>query len=351
MKIKFNNNQLIMNGVYYNLGLSLLQEGYKKITEANKTVFQINDNNRFSVADIIGFVNNNVEVTDYPTFIYADTIILNEQVYPELPANVDLSGNTITFANWNNGGTQPIYTSINSLKVILRTNISGSDLDGETIKKLSLRNVEVLGIKSLMDKVNSTEFNSEAVEEAKTVKWVSDNWLTEFTDFKQARTCMKQCVVGQQGFENLSLEEKVIAARWHIVNREQMDSVLTFNERLNASEFFNKMSIKSRENRLGACMLLGRNILQYNDANEILNDILQYDFINSYVTIGREGSQEYNPEGYPDPDAVMDYLLARTGTIYETNGLLTKTHIIPTNGMTLEMFVNMLVDILMNGNY
>lgn len=353
MILKFNKNQVVYDGPYYNLGLSLLQEGFDK-TVNGEVEFKVDDNSRFTAKEIVSLVNNNVVVESFPTYIYADAAILSEDVYPELPNStiVDEDDNVtaVKFSDWNNGGTQPVFTSVDGTKIILRTNVSGHDLDGKTVKLLSARpNIEVLGHKELQNKLNSEEFTSAANIKELTVTEINDRWIADFNDFKQAREKMKE-IVSETGFQNLTHSEKKIAAKWFAVPISDIDSVLTFSEKLEASVVFNTQSIKSREKRLGACMLLGRNVLSFEDGNIILDDILEYGFINSYVTIGREGSEQMNVEGVADPDGIIDYLKAKEGTIYEHTGLLTK-NIVPINGMTLQQLSDTFVDILLNGNY
>ncbi len=144
--------------------------------------------------------------------------------------------------------------------------------------------------------------------------------------------------------------EKLIAAEWFVVPKELRDTVYNIEEQIAFAEIFDMNSVISRDIRHKKAKYELYNRLNFNDANEVLNEIeksvslLTHNLRESYIYYGREGLLEGDPEG------LFDYFRSQVGSSFENNGFLDHTYIIE-GYSTIQEFSVKLLDILKNGNY
>lgn len=161
-------------------------------------------------------------------------------------------------------------------------------------------------------------------------------------DYKAVRSQI-QIVATTVGFTNLSLTEKKLASKWFAVLKEDRDTVHSIEEQIvNGKEFY-QQSVISRQNRLDRIISEVYTRLSTIEINELIDDTL--DISVYYVSRGREGTVEGDPEG------LYDYIESRTGTTWDSVGSspgLKSKGWLP-YGKTLNTLVIDLISILRNG--
>jgi hypothetical protein len=169
-------------------------------------------------------------------------------------------------------------------------------------------------------------------------------------DYKYVRKEIKTLVYAIAGadlsnWNNLSAPEKVMASKYFVVPKSYRDLVHTDSEQIEYGIGFNTKSIESRISRRAKAISVIYNGLAMSDADETIDDVSNTsNLLYKYINFGREGTVEGNPE------ALFDYLEARTGTAYATTGLKAKAFT-PIGYANMEALVAGVIDILKNGNY
>jgi hypothetical protein len=171
-----------------------------------------------------------------------------------------------------------------------------------------------------------------------------DYWAnigTQFKDYKFVRKQI-QILAYMTGFDNLKDPQKIIAAEWFAVVKEDRDKVLTLEEQIIAGINFNDMSITSRTERLNKTMAEIYSRLSWSDANEVINDVETYKTKATYISYGREGTIKGDPEG------MYDYIMSTVGTTWEGIGFISKGFTV--EGMTMTELADKFLSILENGD-
>jgi hypothetical protein len=147
--------------------------------------------------------------------------------------------------------------------------------------------------------------------------------------------------VAASGFENLPLLEKKMVSRWFVVDANTRNLVYSLDEQVEHSKVFHLNSIAARTKRAQIVSIELYNRLKKEEINDIINDAsaLMY----NYVNFGKEGTLEGDGEGF------FDYICARSGTSYASNGLASKNY--TPSGMTLEQLVEGCMQTLKSGIY
>jgi len=102
-------------------------------------------------------LNDGGAVEDLEVWIYAPAVILETPIYTGLR----MADGVTTFANWNDGGTQPSAVSVDGQHVLLRCNIGGTTLTAEEIQLLVTRpGLQLLTAGQFVEKRDSAEFTA-----------------------------------------------------------------------------------------------------------------------------------------------------------------------------------------------
>jgi hypothetical protein len=177
-----------------------------------------------------------------------------------------------------------------------------------------------------------------------TIITIANNWRDNFNDYKTARVQIYVAMMTKGGFNNLSQEEKKIVSSWFLVGDNERDTVHTQAEQIANGEIFNKLSTEARIKRLTKVKMEVYNRLSHDQINSILEIMLANKVMFTYINLGTEGTLEGDNEG------LFDYILSRTGTIWENTGL-SKQSYSPKGMSDCQELANRLIDILKNGNY
>ena len=170
-------------------------------------------------------------------------------------------------------------------------------------------------------------------------------------DYKYARDQMKAHVASlgggneEAGFALLSAPEMGIAAQYNIGSHAQQLAVLGIDNLIDAGQYYAYQVYQARLSRLSRATSEIFNRLHANK-DEVLDDMTNETLLVTF-TQGREGTE------YGDPEGLIDYIKGVTGTKYAVGGSLEGLEHkgwIPL-GMTMTQFTDLLVDILVNGNY
>jgi hypothetical protein len=155
-------------------------------------------------------------------------------------------------------------------------------------------------------------------------------------DYKMFRDLLK-VQVASEGFSNIGPFWQKVAATHFCVSSEDIDSVLTTEERLAAGEEFHRQSIAARSARFQKASTLVYNSLSKADAQEIVYEITQFNLAYNYIQFGIEGTEQ------GDIDGLFDYLNS-TG-VFSGMGLRDK-RFSTTNGLTLAQLADKCLNIL-----
>lgn len=160
MKLTYKNDQIITGGAYRDEVITMnlmgnFQGGMAMLPP-----------DHFSIADIISRINADVDIKGFEAFIYADAAILNQEVPVGLRLRTFMDENGVKqvkkFSQWKEGGSQPIRTSNDGLKVILRTNIGGTSISPAELLTLNGKTgIQLLGVKEFQEKMSTAEFYQE----------------------------------------------------------------------------------------------------------------------------------------------------------------------------------------------
>jgi hypothetical protein len=172
------------------------------------------------------------------------------------------------------------------------------------------------------------------------IEVIHNNWLTMYTDYKQARANLGY-IVTVSGFDNLSTIEKQIATQWFVLPVEQRNQVYDFNQQLRYGIIYHESSMAARDYRLKAVALEVYNRLSKSQVMQIVSDM--EDLPTMYVRFGKEGTLEGDGVGF------FDFMLSRPGTPYETTGLSVRDYV-PV-GATMDEMINNCMNILKSGIY
>jgi hypothetical protein len=209
------------------------------------------------------------------------------------------------------------------------------------------------GIYEVIGEISETEENTfEIIDDVlhitgirPSIKALADS--DQYNDYKQKRKAIIN-KVAELGFENLTYEDRIVAAEMFALPVEQIDKVLTLEEKIAAGKPFNLNSIASREARLEAAMRYARNVIPYEDLIGISTELDQYGLENLYVKKGLEGTMMVNYEGRADSTGLFDYLFGTGGF---TGAGLPSKNIVFLYNLTLQEVTDKLTDILVDGNY
>lgn len=161
-------------------------------------------------------------------------------------------------------------------------------------------------------------------------------------DYKYVRERIKE-LSAASGWENLTTGEKVIAATWFAVEQGCRNEVFTMEQQIQLGVQFHANSVASRQTRFMFASMEVYNRLPKAEADHIVTEIKDDNLAEQYINYGREGTENGDPVG------LFDYVLAVSGTPYESTGILAQD--IHPSGMNRSEFVTRLVDIVGSGNY
>ncbi len=185
--------------------------------------------------------------------------------------------------------------------------------------------------------------------------------LTEnrYKDYKQARTALKG-LVSIKGWGNLTEREKEKACEWFVVSSDTIMEYYqstglslqeAFDKKKEYAEVFNKKSQACRAVRFEKLYVYIRNIIPEDNLNALSTDLASFQFKDSYIVVGTEGSMKVNYQGANDDPGLFDYIQGTevwTGLEYPT---FASRVTIPLYGFTIDQVIDTCMDILDNGNY
>lgn len=151
-------------------------------------------------------------------------------------------------------------------------------------------------------------------------------WPVIGRDYKVARTeifslAWAKMLGDPANWDNLTDAEKEISARWFVVPKELRDTVFSTSEQIPLSELFDANSIEARRIRYTKAKYEIYNRLTLAQANTIIQETENSisaatpNLREMYVTYGREGVVEGDPEG------LFDYVRSQAGTSFASSGL------------------------------
>lgn len=162
-------------------------------------------------------------------------------------------------------------------------------------------------------------------------------------DYKFIRKEIYILVVAS-GFVNLTTPEKEIAAQWFVVDHLDRDTMYTTPQQIVYGAVHHANSVEAREARAGYVMMELYNRLETADINTVMTDVSNDDLLHLYITNGREGTLQGDPEG------LFDYMAAVSGTSYSGTGFAAKA-ITPLDGVTLAALTDQICTVLKDGIY
>jgi len=123
------------------------------------------------------------------------------------------------------------------------------------------------------------------------------------------------------GFDNLEIGYQRIVASHFCVAKDSRDKVFTLQEQIEHGRTFHTLSVECRSKRMEKVMCELYNRLGKLETQEIIKDVTKDDLHYNYINYGLEGTASGDSEG------IFDYLVSTVGTVYELNGLSTKSFI------------------------
>lgn len=148
-------------------------------------------------------------------------------------------------------------------------------------------------------------------------------------DYKSFRDSLKDWVT-EQGFANLSAQDKYIAARFFACSYADQMTVLDFPSYVAFSADHHGASVDCRVKRLIKAQTHVYTRLSVSDAKTLAITVVGNGLIMLYYMYGVEGTLEGDPEG------LFDWIEAREGTTFEATGLAVQ-QFTPTNGTLPEL--------------
>lgn len=161
-------------------------------------------------------------------------------------------------------------------------------------------------------------------------------------DYKFVRARIRKAVE-DNGWENLSHQEKTIAARWFVVDVEQRSEVYPLDQQVEFGMQYHNNSINARAARYKAAAAEVYNRLSRLQQIVIVGDVESAALPKLYVQYGIEGTNEGDVPG------LFDYLEARNHTAYSGIGLAAKPF--EPSGITMPQLVDKVMGILSSGLY
>lgn len=175
------------------------------------------------------------------------------------------------------------------------------------------------------------------------IETINNNWQTLYIDYKKARSAVKD-LVWSIGFDNLSTVEKKIASKWFVIPQSMRNAVHSLEEQVLNGKSFHNNSVAARRKRATAGVSAMYNYLSIPEAFSVVDDVVNtYGLMDKYIIYGREGKVEDGLDG------LFDYLYSRSGSMYETIGLLNKN--IAPIGCTIQQLADAAMNIFKSGNY
>jgi len=174
------------------------------------------------------------------------------------------------------------------------------------------------------------------------VNWSKYSKLVK-KDYKTIRKEIYISMLTAGGWANLSTEEKEICSKYFIVDASLRTEVHTVDEQIINGLTHHNESIKARNCRYTSAILEVYNRLTKIESDEILTSIRAHALDTEYITYGREGTLEGDPEG------ILDFIESRIGTSYENTGMSSMEYI--PAGMTMQELVDRCKVIIVDGDY
>lgn len=159
-------------------------------------------------------------------------------------------------------------------------------------------------------------------------------------DYKQLRTELIMSIIND-GFENLTLEEQMLAVQNFCLPKEVRDMFYTVDQQIIFGLDFHQASTEAREIRANKVMVEMYNHLNLQDAFIIGQSVR--DKVDEYIRYGLEGT----PEG--DVEGIFNFFLATSGTSYENTGFPTMTGVTPITDITISGLADVCYKILKYG--
>jgi len=161
-------------------------------------------------------------------------------------------------------------------------------------------------------------------------------------DYKYVREKIKN-LAANNGWNNLTLNQKTIAANWFAVNQSKRSEIYTIEEQVQLGLNFHLSSIAARELRFRKASMEVYNRLPKTEVDVIVQDIKNDNLAENYIQYGVEGTNSGDPAG------LFDYVNATLGTIYQLTGIAAQD--IHPIEITKQRLISKLIDIVKNGNY
>lgn len=134
-------------------------------------------------------------------------------------------------------------------------------------------------------------------------------------DYKNFRASLA-ARVAQEGFANLSLVDKQLAARNFVVSKADRDSIFSLEEQVEHGAVFHADSILCREERYRRAASEVYNRLTGAESSLIVGTIITKGLDTLYKQYGIEGT----PSG--DVEGLYDFIAGTAGTTYSSGGLI-----------------------------
>jgi hypothetical protein len=145
------------------------------------------------------------------------------------------------------------------------------------------------------------------------------------------------------GWDQLSYQEKEIAARWFVVDATKRDEIYSTEEQVCLGVHFHKHSVESRAARYKVATSEIYNRLSRPQQTVIVGQVEGSALPKLYIQYGIEGTVEGDIPG------LFDYLLGRENSPWEGSGLLQKSFV--PSGISMEQLVDNVMNVLVSGIY
>lgn len=145
-------------------------------------------------------------------------------------------------------------------------------------------------------------------------------------------------------WSELSDDEKSVCSIYFICSPTEAADVHDVPTRVAYGELFHINSVESRMKRISRAMSEARTRIQQSDVQELIDDLESSNLLDTYITFGREGTIEGDPEG------LFDWVESRAGTSFDGIGMSSKSYTVE-GYSDMSDFTVYIMDIIKTGNY
>jgi hypothetical protein len=246
---------------------------------------------------------------------------------------INEDGEVLTFAQYINGLWEAQNATVMVTTTNVETTVNYSVLPTGYTQPQLVTELDILAV----------SYNAKVLSAIEQI--VFDYNAGLYVDYKKARKALQDLVhpTLPGSWVTMTINEKLICSKWFIVPESMRSQVYTIQEQQENGKIFDSLSIKSRDSRFMAGKMLIYNMLDFNDAKVIINEIagectvlatVCHSIDKNYILYGVES------QSLGDNVGIFDYV----------DTVLRNKPFTPYAG-TMSDLADSVLDILENGNY